>query len=69
MKKKGAMSRLLKRIEEYYEGNEHLFLSGDEGKEGRVVVTEDEAKELEFLISSLDENGPARTVHMPGYPE
>ena len=70
MKKKEAMSRLLEKIEEYYDRNKHLFLSSDEGKEeGRGGMTEEEEKELESLISSLDENGPARAVHMPGYPE
>ena len=72
MKKKGAMSRLLEKIEEYYERNEHLFLSSDKGTEEGGVgvgVADEEEKELEHLISSLDENGPARAVHMPGYPE
>ena len=65
MTKKGAMAKLLEKIEDYYERNEHLFLNSC----GAVEATEQEEKELEFLISSLDENGPTRTVHMPGYPE
>ena len=71
MKKKGAVDKLIQKIEEFYERNEQLFQNYDvEGEEerGGVNLGEEEERELEFLISSLDDS-PSRSVHMPGYPE
>ena len=70
--KKGAMNKLLDKIEDYYERNENLFLDCSEKiKEGEENETrgEEEERELELLISSLGGNKPSRPVHMPGYPE
>ena len=72
MKKKREISKQLKKIKEHYDRIEHLFLSADEGKEGGGGgMIEDKGKQLDYmyLISSLDENGRTRAVHMPGYPE
>ena len=72
MKKKGAVEKLIEKIEDYYERNEQLFRDcGEEEEEkgGGAKMTKEEEKELEFLISSLDDSGPSRAVHMPGYPE
>lgn len=70
--KKADMSKLLEKIEEYYERNEQLFLgSSEEGeeeeshREGEGSQTKE--RELELLISSLGSS--RRSVHMPGYPE
>ena len=74
MKKKRDVEKLIEKVEEYYERSEQLFRDGcdeEEGEEngGGAKEAEEEGRELEFLISSLDDSGPSRAVHMPGYPE
>ena len=67
MKKKGAMDKLINKIEDYYERNEQLFV--EDGVEERLTDEGEEERELELLISSLNDDLPSSPVHMPGYPE
>ena len=61
------MDKLIKKIEDYYERNEQLFV--EDGGEERLNDEGEEERELELLISSLNNDLPSSPVHMPGYPE
>ena len=65
--KKADMSRLVQRIEEYYNHKEEEFRSGGRERDREEREEEEEERKFEFMISG--ENPGKRSVHMPGYPE